>query len=74
MHRDTFRIFNLLKKKSRDLEKYPCLLCILQSSFSSKSFATDVYQLYRVILYLPVPTTEEVALSDNSLVLKIYFW
>lgn len=38
------------------------------SSFSSKSFATHVHQLFISILSLPVPTTEEVALLDSSLI------
>lgn len=57
------------------LKKFPTFaLLSSEPSFSSKSFATDVYQLYILIIYLPVPTCEEGALSDNSLSFKFYFW
>lgn len=45
-----------------------------ESSFSFKSSDIDAYQLYMLITYLPVPTSEEVALLDNSLIFMFYFW
>ena len=42
-------------------------------SLSSKSFAPDVYQLFIVIFELPVPTTGEVALLEDSVTSESYF-